>query len=331
VAGGNGRLVGTGPYRLINFTPGSTIELERFDGYFNNSPKGKGAIKKIRYRTIPDNATQIAELLSGGLDWIWNVPREQAQRLATVKKLEVKTSETMRISFLSFNMRDMSVPNPVQNPKVRQAIAHAVDREKLVKYVIGEGSRVVKSACYSSQAFCRQDVVQYNYDPAKARKLLAEAGYPNGMTLELVAWRNREWTEALTGYLNAVGIKTNITQLAYGAAMDRIKSNSVHLYYGDWASFSINDVSAFLNVFYTLSPEDMAQDKELAGWLKLAGGTVEQKVRKENYDKALAKIADQLYMQPLWVHPALYAHSADLQFKPYPDENPRLYFARWKQ
>ncbi len=330
VAGGNGRLVGTGPYRITKFVPGATIDVERFDGYFAGSPKGKPAIKKIQYRVVPDSATQMGDLLSGGLDWMWYVPADQAKRLGSVKNVSVQAAETMRFSFLSINTREMATPNPMLKPKVREAIAHAVDRAKLAQYVIGAGSSVPLAACFKTQFGCRQDVAQFKYDPALSKKLLAEAGYPNGLTIELAAFRNRDWTDAVAGYLNAVGIKTNITFLQYAAAYEKVTNNTAHVYLGDWGSYSINDASAILNNFFTLSQNDMAQDKELAGWLNTASGTVDAKVRKTNYDKAVAKIASEVYWVPLWVHPVVYANSADLEFRAFADENPRFFLARWK-
>lgn len=329
-AGGNGRMVGTGPYRLVKFVPGASIEVERFDGYFASSPKGKPSIKKIHYRSVSDGATQMGDLLSGGLDWMWYVPADQAKRLSGVKNLSVQSAESMRFSFLSLNTREMATPNPLLKKKVREAIAHAVDRETIAKHVVGAGSSVPKAACYKTQFGCRQDVQQFKYDPTLAKKLLAEAGYPNGLTLEVTAWRNRDWTDAVTGYLNAVGIKTNVTFLQYAAAYEKVTNNTAHLYLGDWGSYSINDASAILNNFFSLASNDMAQDKELAGWVKAASATVDQKLRIENYDKALTKIASEVYWVPLWVHPVVYATSSDVDFQAFPDENPRLYRVRWK-
>lgn len=329
-AGANGRLVGTGPYRLVKFVPGTSIEVERFDGYFAGSPKGKPAIKRIIYRSVPDTSTQMGDLLSGGLDWMWYVPTDQAKRLSSVKNLTVQSSESMRFSFLSLNTREMATPNPLLKKQVREAIAHAIDREKLAKYVIGAGSSVPLAACYKTQFGCRQDLPQFKYDPALSKKLLAEAGYPNGLTLELTAWRSRDWTDAVTGYLNAVGIKTNVTFQQYAAAYEKVTNNTAHIYLGDWGSYSINDTSAVFNNFFTLAPNDMQQDKELTGWVKAAAATVDPEVRTANFDKALAKISSEVYFVPLWVHPVVYATTADLAFKPYADENPRLYLAHWK-
>jgi len=89
-------------------------------------------------------------------------------------------------------------------------------------------------------------------------------------------------------------------------------------------------VSAILNNFFTLGPDDMAQDKDVSGWLKAGAATVDTAVRKTNYDQAVARIAEQLYWFPLWVHPVVYAHAKDLEFQSFPDENPRFFLSRWK-
>jgi peptide/nickel transport system substrate-binding protein len=329
-AGAGGRLVGTGPYRIANFVPGSSIDLQRSETYFTDSPKGRGLIEKINFRTIPDRATQIAELLSGGLDWVWNVPSDQAARLASLSKTVIP-AESMRISYLAFNTRDMDIANPMKDRRVREAVACAVDREAIVQNIIGEGSSVVRAACFRTQFGCAQDVAQFSYDPERAKKLLAEAGYADGLTLEFVAYRNREWMEAVTSYLNAVGINTNITFQQYAAAHQRVVDNkSIHIFQADWGAYSINDVSVTLNNFFTLSVDDMARDQEVSDWVKKASQTTDENVRKELYDKALNRIADEVYWLPLWVHPVVYACAADLDFSPYSDENPRFYFAKWK-
>lgn len=329
-AGAGGRLVGTGPYRIVKFTPGSSIDLERFDGYFAESPKGRPSIKTVNHRTIPDQATQIAELLSGGLDWIWGVPADQASRMKSVSNVTVVAAETMRISYLGFNTRDMDVPNPTKDRRVREAVACAIDRDTIIKHIVGEGSSLVRSACFRTQFGCKQDVRQYSYDPVKAKRLLAEAGYPNGVTLDFVAYRSREWTEAIVSYLSEVGIKTNVYFQEYSAVHTRILDNKgVNIFFADWGSYSINDTSAVLNNYFTLSADDQAQDKEVAAWVREAASVSDPARRLALYDKALTRIADETYWFPLWVHPAIYAHSKGLAFKAYSDENPRLYQAKW--
>lgn len=329
----DGGLIGTGPYRFESFMPGDSMSLLPWDEYFADSPKGAPALDAIEYRAIPDPSTQMAELLSGGLDWIWYVPKDQAEPLSTMPGVAVNPAETMRISFLSMNVRDMEDGNPLQDLKVRQAVAHAIDRKTMVEEIIGQGSSVVTAPCFRTQFGCHDDVAQFEYDPEKAKALLAEAGLSSGLTLDLVAnsSRDRAWSEAVGGYLNAVGINVNVHLLPYAAASERMASNSTHLFLGDWGSYGINDVSALLNNFFTLTPDDMARDEEVAKALQTAATTIDEQVRLESYDVAIKRIAEQVYWQPLWTNPVTYAHSDQLEFQAFPDENPRLFLVEWKK
>lgn len=328
-AGANGRMLGTGPYELVDFAPGESITVELSDNYFEGSPKGQPTIERIEYSTIPDVSTQMAELLSGGLDWIWRIPKDQGERLGQMDGVDVYPEETMRVSFLSMNLREMEEDNPLQDIRIRQAIAHAIDRELIVEQVIGEGSSVAYSPCYRTQFGCIEGVQRFEYDPEKSKELLEEAGYEDGLELDFVAYRDREWTEAVAGFLSEVGIETNVDFLQYQAVQERVANNQAHLFMGDWGSYGIGDVSAILNNFFTLSENDMAQDEEVSEALLAATKTVDTEQRMEYYDFAVNRIADELYWQPLWVHPVLYAHSSELELETFPDENPRFYRARW--
>jgi peptide/nickel transport system substrate-binding protein len=92
----------------------------------------------------------------------------------------------------------------------------------------------------------------------------------------------------------------------------------------------VNDVSALYNAFFALSPDDMVRDEEVAKALTEASSTVDQAVRKEKYDFVSTRVAERLYWFPLWSNPVTYAYRSELEFKPYPDENPRLFQTRWK-
>lgn len=328
----NGGIIGTGPYKFDNFAPGNSMTLSKWDGYFADSPKGDPAIQTIEYRAIPDASTQMAELMSGGLDWIWYVPADQAEPLASVPGIRINPAETMRISFLSFNLRDMDGGNPLQDMRVRQAIAHAIDRDTMVSQVVGQGSNVITSPCFRTQFGCPTDAPSYGYDPEKARALLAEAGFTSGLTLDLVAnsSRDRAWTEALAGYLNAVGIQVNVQMLQYAAASERIASNRTHLFMGDWGSYGINDVSALLNNYFTLGADDMARDEDVSKALQAAAATIDTQERLKNYDFATKRINEQVMWHPLWTNPVTYAHAEKLDFSAFPDENPRLYLVKWQ-
>ena len=88
---------------------------------------------------------------------------------------------------------------------------HAIDREGIAKNLVGDGSRVLHTNCFPSQFGCTDEgAPRYKYDPAQAKKLLAEAGFPNGFEIEIVAYRERHQTEAMINNLHAVGIKAKL-------------------------------------------------------------------------------------------------------------------------
>jgi peptide/nickel transport system substrate-binding protein len=331
VAGGNGRLVGTGPYKLKEFVAGTHTILEKNTNYFANSPKGMPQIGRVKFRTIPDSATQIAELLSGGLDWIWKIPQDQATHLAKLGRVAVKPAETMRVSFLYFDVTGRTGVEVLKDIRVRQAFAHGIDREAIVNHVIGSGSRVVHTPCYPTQFGCEESAaVKYEFNPEKAKRLLKEAGYEDGFELDMYTWRNREWSEAIAGYLQRIGIKVNVQHLPYAAVREKIHGNKVSILHGDWGSYSLNDVSAIINVFFTQSKDDYAMDDELTGWINRASASVDANERQALYRKAVERITSEVYWLPMYIHPATVAHSNELNYTSWPDENPRFFMTSWK-
>ena len=323
--------VGTGPYRVTQFNPGASITLERNTRYFADSPKGRPEIDIIRQRTIPDGNTQIAELITGTVDWIWKVPTDQATRLNGRAGITVANEQTMRVGYLSFDSSNRTGnAAPVNDPLVRRAIAHAIDRQAIVDALVGGSSTVVHSACHPAQFGCEQDVATYDYDPAKAKRLLAQAGYPNGFTIDFHAYRNRPYAEAIMGYLNEVGIQTNLVYLKYAALRDQVYAGDIDFTFMTWGSYSFHDVSAITSHFFKATRDDYARDSALISALETGDSNVDPAVRKAAYSKALKRIADQAYWVPLFTYNVNYAFHERLNFTPNPDEVPRFYSASWK-
>ncbi len=323
--------VGTGPYKGVEVFPGKSITLSKNEKYFEGSPKGKPSIGKLHIRFISEVSTQIAELMSGRADWIWRVPQDQAEKMAKMPKITVENADTMRVFFLQFDAVNKKGRNsPLNKLKVRQAICHAVDKVTIQKTLVKGASQVLHSVCYPSQFGCTSDVVRYEYDPAKAKKLLAEAGYPNGLEMEFYGWRERPEMEAIMGYLNAVGIKVKIQYMTYAAVREKIRAGEVDMAMNNWGSFSIHDASAFTGNFFGGTADDNARDPEVIKCLEIADTSVDPEVRKKNYKTALQRIAEQAYSMPLWSSNMNYAYTKDLNFSAQPDEIPRFFNASWK-
>jgi peptide/nickel transport system substrate-binding protein len=321
---------GTGPYKVVECIPGQKFVLVKNENYHKESPKGQPSISKIVVRTIPEANTIVAELMSGGIDWMWKVPPDQAEKMAQIPGIQTLVSATMRIGFLQFDVRGVSGAKPLTERKVRQALIHAIDRESLVKNLVGGDAQVIHSVCYPSQFGCTEEVVKYEYDPEIAKKLMAEAGYPDGFEIDLYAWRNRPWCEAVIGYWKKVGVKCNLRFMKYHAVAAKLRAGELPLQWMAWGSSSINDVSASTSYFFSLTEDDMTHDPQVAEWVNRGDSTNDPAERKRNYGMALRRIAEQAYVCPMWTYPLNYAYRDELIFFASPDELPRFFLAKWK-
>ena len=261
---------------------------------------------------------------------MWDVPKAQAERLAEDPSVTVENAKTMRVSYIQFDVNGKSGQDFFTKKKVREAFAHAVNREAIAKHLVGPASVVIPSACHPDQFGCAQDVPTWSYDPEKAKALLAEAGYPDGFTFDLYAYRQREYTEAVIGDLAKVGIKANLKYMQYRALRDLVWKNQTPVNHMTWGSNSIPDISAITSHFFSGGHDDFAKDPEVIQALEIADTSTDPAVRKENYKKALAKISGELYWLPMFTYAKYYVFSKDLDFKTTPDEIPRFYTAKWK-
>ncbi|HEY8334787.1 MAG TPA: ABC transporter substrate-binding protein [Tardiphaga sp.] len=324
--------VGSGPYRITSAEAGKTVTMEKNTKYWDGSPLGKPSIGKLIFRVMPDAETRLAELMTGGVDWIWRVPKDQAQQLSAVPNITVLSSETMRVGFLQFDSVGRTpAAEPLKDVRVRQAIAYAIDRKSMVDNLVGGGARLMNSACFIDQFGCTdKSVPVYDYNPARAKALLAEAGYAQGFKTELYAYRDREIAEAMIGYLRAVGIQANLNFMKYAAIREMNRSGKVAINFQTWGSFSVMDVSAFTGVWFKGDADDMSHDAEVQKMTKTADTTVDTDKRLKLYADALKMIAEKEYLMPLFSYPANYAFTSDLTFTGQPDELPRFYMAKWK-
>ena len=322
-------MIGTGPYKIVEMVPSQSIRMVRNEAYYDG-PKPKPKIKNLTFRTIPDKETQIAELLTGGVDWIWDVAKEKAEEMKGMPGVQVVNADTMRVSYMSMDAAGRSGDTPFKDIRVRKAVAHAIDRESIVKNLVGGAARVVHSVCYPSQFGCTDEVPKYEYSPQKAKQLLAEAGHPNGFTTDIYAYRERHYTEAVMGYLAAVGIKTNLKYMQYQALRQIVWDGKAPLTHMTWGSSSVNDVSAFTSLFFNGGRDDYCRDPEIINALKEGDTSVDPEVRKLAYKKALVKIQELVCWLPMFTYSKYYAFNDKLNFNPPPDEVPEFYRATWK-
>jgi len=324
--------IGTGPYRITKVDGASEFDFERFDDYFADSPKPKPAIKRLILREETDNNTALVALIGGKADWTWNFIPDNFDNVAKMPGLVAMRGGAMRVYYLGFDVAGRTgANNPLTNMKVRQAIAYAINRADMAKNLMQGDSRVLDTPCYPTQFGCDEAAaVKYPYDPAKAKALLAEAGYPNGFDTELVTFVPPQYGAVMQNYLRAVGINAKISQLQVQAVIQRGIEGTLPLVLTNWGSYSINDASAFMPSFINGGSQDYIRDPELQKLVDQGGSSVDPAERKRNYSAAIKMITEKMYFLPLFNSVVTYGVAKNLNFKPWPDELPRFYLSSWK-
>lgn len=191
--------IGTGPFKVAAFTPGARLHLVRNEAYWGPKP----AWAEVEERVIGNDAGRMAALLAGDLDLIDNVMPDDAARLGATKGIKVFKHTSDRVMFLQPNTRADKLPlltdlagvplptNPLRDERVRRAISMAINREALAARVFD--GQALATGQLMPPGFGGHDPAEPvpTYDPAGARRLLAEAGYPNGFGMTVACTNNR--------------------------------------------------------------------------------------------------------------------------------------------
>jgi peptide/nickel transport system substrate-binding protein len=322
--------IGTGPYKVTALDPGKSYTLEANTGYFA-AAKPAARIGKIVVTTVPDGSTQIANLMSGQAEFLWQVPADVTSRLEQSGRFTVTSVGTMRIGFVTLDAAGRADANsPLKDVRIRQAINHAVDRKAMVDALVRGSSEVVNTPCSPIQFGCTTDVTAYDFNPEKARELLKEAGVENGFAITMTGYRDRSYAEAIVNFLADVGIRVQYEQLQYSALASAHMDGKIAMGFLTHGSSSIPDMSAITTEFFGGGTQDYARDQEVIDWIIAGNTSIDDAVRKENYTKALRKIADQAYWLPLFTYPVAFAYVPELAYQPTPDELVRFYDMSWK-
>lgn len=322
--------IGAGPY-MLDSNEGNTIRLVAYEGYYDGGAKSRPEITTINWRIIPDTATRIAEVISGGVDWIWNVPADQVTQLEAVPTLDVTLGSTMRFAMIAMDAAGRSGENPLQDVRVRQAVNHAIDRETIVANLVGGDGEIINAPCYPAQFGCVQDAaIVYDYNPDKARALLAEAGYEDGFSVTFGSYRDRARAEAVQSYLGEVGITADLEFLQASTSFSNWRDGQVPIWYGDWGSFSLADSSASIGNFFNGSTNDGARDETIMALVEEAASLMDQEEREAKYAEIIRIATEQAYWVPMHTIVMGYAYTNTLDFVPTVDELPRFFDARWR-
>lgn len=324
--------VGLGPYMVESFQPSQEVVLKKFPGYFEGGAKGQPVLDTIVIRTIPDVGTQQAELMAGGIDWMYNVPLDVAESLGATPLAKHLSGPDLRVSFVVLDAAGYTdADGPLTNVQVRRAMNHAVNRAEIAQYLIGGSAQAIHTPCHPAQFGCDQDVPNYEFDREKAKALLAEAGYPNGFPLDLWAYRERPVAEAVAADLTAAGIQVNLRYVQLASLDQARKDRQIPAYIGTWGSGGTADTAAIANIhFNDTTDRNLTGNPKVTELMLGAEATSKPEERLALYSEAVNLIADQAYWLPLVSYSVNYLVNPELDFPLSEDGLPRLFAASWQ-
>jgi peptide/nickel transport system substrate-binding protein len=237
--------IGSGPFKLVRYTKGDRIILERNESFWGDKPVWQRAV----FRPITSAGPRVAALLAGDVDMIENVPIQDLVRVKSNPAFRVVEGLSNRVIYLHFNYVDEPAPgvaetggkNPFRDRRVREAISKAIDRDALVARIMG-GVAVAAGELLPAVLFgANNDAKAPKVDVEAAKRLLAEAGYPNGFSLVLATPNDRYVNDALIAQavaqmLTRAGLKVSLEAITQSQFFARRNKREFGLWLAGWGS-----------------------------------------------------------------------------------------------
>jgi peptide/nickel transport system substrate-binding protein len=318
--------VGTGAFEFVEWIKDDKIVLKKNENYWGEEPK----LDEIIFRTIPDNSARLLELQSGSIDMMIGVSPDDAQIVEDDPNLDLYLRPSMNVGYLALNMDK----KPFDDVRVRQAFNHAVNKEAIINAFYGGLAEPAKNPLPPSLWGYNDSIEPYEYNPEKAKELLAEAGYPDGFETTLWAMpvarpympQPKEIATALQQQFAAIGVTAEIVTMDWATYLDETGKGAHDTALLGWTG----DNGDPDNFIYVLLDKDNATEAdagniafyrsdELHDLLIKAQQDPDQANRVEYYMEAQEVIHDDAPWVPL-VHstPPIAASKAVSGFVPHP-------------
>ncbi len=210
--------IGTGPFTLVEWVKDDHVTLQANPTYWAGKPK----LSKVTFKPVPEASTRTAAIRTGTADVVKDLQISDIETVKQNTNVTVKADPNLRLYYV---LLDQAADPIMKDVKVRQALNYAIDKDAIVTSLFqGYGTKLQGQGLMTQFFGFNPNIQAFPYDPAKAKQLLAEAGYPNGFSANLTASRGRypldfETAQAVAGQLDKIGVKVTVTAMEYAAYM----------------------------------------------------------------------------------------------------------------
>jgi peptide/nickel transport system substrate-binding protein len=302
------RPIGTGPFAFVESRNDQWVRIKKFDNYFGGPP----LLETVLIRTIRDDTTRVLSLLRGEVDLVQNaIPLVMAGWLKQRGQLEMESDVGINYAYLAFNLKDPQL----QDRRLREAIALAIDRDRLIQYRLQGFAKKATGILAPSNWYYEPQVSEYPYDPEHAKQLLDEAGFkdPDGagplprFTLQLKTSNKRDriaMARAIAQDLKAVGIEVEVRPYEWGTFYRDIRTGNFQMYSSTWVG--VTDPDIYYHAFYSknVPPEGANRgyydNPEVDQLLEKARAESDSATRKKYYSQVQKILSLDLPYVSLW-------------------------------
>lgn len=311
--------VGTGPYRAVQVDTNRGIILEKFADYRMASPaKPAGKIGRIHLLPIPDPGTQMAQLLSDGVDAIKEPEVTQVADLLKDPRFTSYVDQRIAYVYMAIDAMGSAGNKALTDLRVRKALFLAVDRNATTKMSVDDAPiPPVKAMCWKpQQSGCDYSVELPVQNIPEAKRLLAEAGYPNGFEIEISCYTGTRYTRISTvvaEQFRQIGLQPKINCMPGGAYMKLKRENKIQMVLAGFPAGSMADAGGILNLFADPQRLDFHGDTEIFGWADQFNAEMDPAKRMAIGRNIFNAYTERAYVMPVAPIPTQFVHRKELK------------------
>lgn len=330
---------GTGAYVLVEREPDVRSTLTHFEDYWGETP----VVTDIEYLVIADNATRVAALLSGEVDFVQDIPFQDIERLSTTDGIRVEAGPENRVTFFAYNVdeaplttSDITDVNPLSDPRVREAVHLAIDREAINQVVMrGNAVPTCTLAPLLVNGWTEDNHACAAPDMDRARELMAEAGYADGFSITLDAANNTAGNDeaiaqAVVSMLGQIGIEASLSSRPQAQHSPHITSGESEFYIMSWGVPTFDSAYIFNDLIHTnggnygtYNPTGYS-NPELDEMIVSLGTEIDTEVRDQTIADIWEVVQQERFMLPIHNNPLAYAMREDIVMPVHPENQPLM-------